>query len=402
MQKFKYKAVNIKKKTFKGVYLAENEIELRNALSKQGLYLISCSIVSNKTPNAFFSVTGKVKTSEITHFCRQYSIMINAGISIVDCLQSLKEQSYSNLFKKVINLIYEDVLSGSLLSEAMKKHKKVFPEFFSSMVYVGEMSGSLDVVLTNLANYYETDSKMRTKAKSAMIYPITLILLLVAVIGVMMFLVIPIFQKNLTKMGVEMPMITQIIFNISNFFVDNFQFIFLVLVLIYVIYYVIGKTEKGKYLYDTIKIKLPLIGKVQTNLITARFARGFGILINGGIGLVESMEIIANVLGNKNVEKRFRMAIEDVRRGMSLTLALDSYNLFPQLLIQMVAVGEKSATIDEVLLKCCSYFDSQVESAYSALTAVLQPIMLLIMGVVIGVVFIGIYSPMISIMKTIG
>ena len=163
MQKYKYTAFNLNKKKFTGTFLAESEDHLREELAKQNLFLISAKPVADKSPNPFFSTSSKVKISEITNFCRQFSILTNSGISIVDSLGMLKEQSYSSLLKRVLEMVHEDVKAGLLLSEALEKHPKIFPEFFRSMTYVGEMSGSLDTVLNDLANYYEMDDKMRRK-----------------------------------------------------------------------------------------------------------------------------------------------------------------------------------------------------------------------------------------------
>lgn len=401
MHKFKYKAVNIEKRVFSGTFMAESEDDLRKLLSDQNLYLIKSKMLSDKGPNAFFTMSGRVKMSELTHFCRQFSIMINAGVSIIDCLAVLKDQSYSSYFRKILAVVHEDVLSGLLLSEAMKKHPKVFPDFFHSMTHVGEMSGALDKVLVNLADYYEKDSKIRKKAKSAMIYPLTLLAMLVAVLAVMIIFVIPTFQESLSRLEVDMPAITTAIFNFSTFIAQNWKFILLAIIVLILVFYLAKKSPKGRLYLDKLKLHLPLIKTTQISMASSRFARGFGILLSSGMDIVNAMEIISNVIGNKDIENRFKMAINDVKRGMSLTLAFNSYKLFPDILVQMVSVGEKTGALDEVLLRSCSYFDEQVENAYNTLTSSLQPIMLLIMGGTIGFVFVGIYAPMLSIMQTL-
>lgn len=401
MQKYKYTAVDIDKKKFKGYFLAENEDDLRMQLSRQRLYLIHAVPVSDKPPSAFFSVTGKVKPLELTTFCRQFAIMISSGVSIVDSLNILKEQSYSSFFRKVLSAVYEDVKVGVLLSDAMAKHKKVFPHFFTSMTYVGEQSGMLDEVLRSVADYYETDTKIKGKAKSAMIYPAFLAVLMLAIVVLMVAFVIPTFEKSLSAIEVEMPTITVVIMNISHWFIDYWMYLFLGIVLLVVILIAVGRTEKGKYLYHTILLQLPIFGKVKISLISSNFARGFGLLLSGGMDVVDAMTVISAVLGNKNVEKRFRFAIADVREGKSLTESLSTYKLFPTIMIQMVSVGEKTGRVDKVLLQSGSYFDEQAERSLSAMTALIQPIMLGIMGAIVGLLFIAIYSPMLSIMKTL-
>ena len=398
MQKYKYVAVNLQKKKFTGYFIAENESHLARQLAEQNLYLISAKPVSDGTVNSFFTVSGRLKPGELTTFSRQFAIMVNSGVSILNTLSILKSQSFSGYFRRVLEVVYEDVKTGVMLSEAMKKHKRVFPEFFRSMVYVGEVSGALDKVLTSLADYYETDTAIKRKSKGAMIYPLLLLLMLVGIVVLMMVFVIPTFRNALVDLDIEMPALTMAIYNISDFFLQYWKELIIAVAAVAGIVWLLSMTQKGKYFFDMMRMKTPFIGKVNENLVTARFARGFGLLLSSGLDVLDAMEVICVVLGNRYVEKKFRAAIEDVRQGMSLTMAFETHRLFPDILIQMVSVGEKTGTVDEVLLRSCSFFDAQVETALSALTTVLQPIMLIIMGVVVAVMFIAVYSPILSIM----
>ncbi len=401
MQKFRYIAVDIDKKKFKGHFLAEDVEDLRIQLTRQGLYLIKATPESDKPPSAFFSVSGKVKISELTTFCRQFAIMINSGISIVDSLAILKEQSFSDFFKKVLAQVYDDVKVGILLSESMEKHPKVFPQFFTSMTFVAEQSGTLDEVLISCADYYENDAKIKSKTKSAMIYPLFLLIMMVAILCLMIIFVIPTFESALAQIEVDMPPLTSAIMSISHWFSKYWMFIFLAVVAVAVALIVIGRTEKGRYFYHSVVLGLPIFGKVQISLISSRFARGFGLLLSGGMDIVDAMNAIRRVLGNKNIEKRFELATQDVAEGKSLATALSDHRIFPTMLIQMVSVGEKTGSIDNVLLRSSSYFDDQAERSLSAMTTLLQPIMLVIMGGTIGILFYAIYSPMLSIMTTL-
>lgn len=399
MKKFKYTAINADKKKFTGTFMAEDEESLREQLILQKLYLVKSRAVSFKPPNAFFSVSGKVKVGELTTFCRQFSIMISSGILAIDCLSVLKSQSYTGYFKKVLEEMHEDVKAGKLISEAMEKHKNAFPEFFRSMTYVGEMSGTLDKVLVSLADYFESDSKLKAKTKSAMVYPIMLLVMLVAVVMLMMIFVIPTFRDSLAALDVEMPALTMTIFNFSEYLIANWMQIFLYVFVIFFLLSMFGKTKKGRYVYDTIKLKIPIIKNIQVNKASSKFARAFGLLIGSGMDIVEAMSIVSIVLGNKNIEKRFKVSAEAVTQGKTLTSALNEEKIFPDMLIQMISIGEKTDSIDEVLLKSCAFFDDLVERSLSRLTTILQPIMLLIMGLSVGVIFYAIYSPMLSIMN---
>ena len=401
MQKYKYVAVDIDKRKFKGQFLAENEDDLRLQLSRQRLYLIKAMPVSSKPPSAFFSVSGRVKTKELTTFCRQFAIMINSGISIVESLAVLREQSYSDFFKRVLAAVYEEVKVGLLLSEAMAKHKKVFPQFFTSMTYVGEQSGMLDEVLRSIADYYETDAKIRSKTVSAMLYPIFLAVLMIAIVVLMVAFVIPTFEDSLAELEVEMPPLTMAVMGISHWFAANWKYTVLGVVALVMILLAVGRTPRGKYFFHTLLLHIPLVGKAQTALISAKFARGFGLLLSSGMDVVDAMSVISAVLGNKNVEKRFQLATADVREGQSITSALTKYRLFPTILIQMVSVGEKTGSVDKVLLQSSSYFDDQAERLLTGMTTLIQPIMLGIMGLIVGLLFYAIYSPMIAIMQTL-
>ena len=327
MQKFKYTSINFDKMKFTGTFYVENEAALREELAKQRLYLVKAKAVSEAPPSAFFTATGKISIKELTVFCRQFAVMINAGVSVVDCLEVLKEQSYTMYFRKVLARVYEDVKSGLLLSEAMAKHKRVFPEYFRSMTYVGEVGGVLDKVMISVANYYENDYKIRSKVKSVLAYPIVLFCLTVIVLAVLTLYVIPTFRDSLAVMDVLMPGITLAMFRVSEFFLTWWKEILIVIFVIVAGLILFGKTKKGKYFYDTMKVRIPFMKKIQVATVTSRFARGFGLLIESGMDIVDALDVMANLMGNKNIERRFRMAIEDVKQGVPLAFALDRYKI---------------------------------------------------------------------------
>ena len=403
MQKFKYVAVNLQKQKIKGTFIAKDEKDLASQLAKQSLYVISCSPYSDKTPSAFFTLgTGKVKLSELTTFCRQFSIMQNTHIPILDCLDLLKNQNFTPYFKKILQVIYDDVKGGMVLSEALNKHAKVFPDFFRSMVYVGEMSGKLDMVFTSLADYYEKDSALKKKVKSALAYPMMLLFLTVGIIVLMFAMVVPSFRSSLSTLEVEPEGLTKAIYDISDFFSAYWTNLVLLIIIVGFILFLVLRTEKGKYAMDYLKVKLPFIKTVNRNIVTARFARGFGLLLSSGMDLNDAMHTVEIVLGNRYIKKRFHDAAESIRHGMSLTVAFDSYKLFPPMMIQMIEIGEKTASLDEVLTRSCAFFDGQVETTLNALVSKIQPIMLLIMGGIVGTLFVAVYSPMLTIMNRLG
>ena len=401
MKKFKYTAINLHGKKFQGSFLAESEDSLREQLAKQGLYLKSARAVTDKSPNPFFSLTGKVSVRELSAFARQFSIMISSGSSIVDSLAVLKGQAYTGFLKKVLDQVHESVKAGQLLSEAMSKHKRAFPNFFVSMVKIGELSGQLDTVLISIADYFESDAKLRARTKSALMYPAFLIVMAVALIVLMVALIIPTFRDALSSLNVEMPPLTIALYNISDAFRANWQYIALILVAVVALFLLFIRSRGGRVVWDRLKFVTPYVRDVIRGNIAARFCSAFSLLVAGGMDIADAMDEGVIVLGNKYVEQQFRRAAADVRQGMTLTMAMQSYNLFPPMLIQMLSVGEKTARIDEVLSRSSSFFESQVERSLTNLTGILQPLILLVIGACVGLLFYAVYAPLLQVMNTL-
>lgn len=402
MQQFKYTAVNLQKEKFSGTFIAQNEQDLAAQLAKQNLFLVTSSPYSGKTPSAFFTTgTGKVQLQELTTFCSQFSIMLTAGISVLETLESLKDQPFSAFFRNLLKMIYDDIRSGIMLSEALNKHKKVFPDFFRSMVYVGEASGNLEMVFKSLAEYYEKDNAIKRKTKSAFSYPIMLGCMTVAIVVLMLAFVVPTFRETLSDMDVTPSGITAVVFSLSDFLRNNWLYILAIFTVIGVLLFLFLRTKTGSIFKDKMILRLPVFKKIEVDLVTSRFARGFSLLLASGMDIVEALDTVKIVIGNQDVSARFAKATEEVKHGTSLSVAFEKYHLFPQIMLQMIAVGEKTATLDEVLVSSCSYFDDQVDASLTSATSKIQPVMLIIMGAIIGLLFIAIYSPMISIMESI-
>ena len=402
MQKYKYTAVNLENKKIKGTFIANDEKDLAEQLAKQSLYLVSASIYTGNTPSAFFTLgTGKVTLPELTSFCRQFAIMLNTHVPLLECIDILKNQSFSGYFRKILEVIYDDVKGGMLLSEALEKHAKVFPDFFRSMVYVGEMSGRLDVVFNALADFYERDSAMRQKLRSAMSYPLMLLGITLVIAIVMLVFIIPTMKDGLADMDVPIEGITKAVYDLSDFVLEWWSAILSVIMIIGIAIFLFLMTEKGKYTLDYLMVKTPLLKTIQINTLTARFARSFALLLSSGTDLTDALDAVSVVLTNRYMRKHFQIAIDYVRHGMSLTNAFESVGLFPSMLTKMVTIGERTNSLDDVLTRSCNYFDTQLEASFSSFSSKIQPIMLVFMAVVVGVMFIAIYSPMLSIMGTI-
>ena len=402
MKQYRYTAMTIDKEKISGTFLADSEKDLAIQLAKQNLFLVSASTYTGKTPSAFFTLgTGKVSMTDLTNFCRQFSIMINAGIPVAECLEGLKDQGYSSFFRDILQIIYEDVKSGMALSEATNKHSKVFPDFFRNMIYVGEVSGKLDSVLSSLADYYEKDSSIKRKTKSAFSYPLMLAAMTVGIVVLMLAFVIPTFRGALESLEVELNGLTAAVYSVSDFLLNYWLYILAIIVAIGLGLFLFIKTKTGAYLFDQFKLNMPLVKKVQIDMITSRFAKAFSLMLRSGMDVAEALDSTVIVIGNRDAERRFRMAADEVKHGSKLHAAFSKHKLFPDIMLQMISVGERTASLDDILNRSCNYFDEQVESSLNSMTSKIQPIMLLIMGALIGVMFLAVYSPMISIMTSL-
>lgn len=400
MRKFRYTAVNAEKKKYYGVFYAENESELRGELSKQNLFLISFKPLSDKTPNLFFSFCGKISSAETALFCRQFSVMLKSGISIPECLAQLKLQPFSGYMKKIIFMVEDDVKIGMLLSEAMRKRKKAFSDFFVGMIHVGEMSGGLEKAFNELADYYERETALNKKITDAFAYPVVLAILTAAVALLFLLFIIPAFQKTITAMpGVTLNALTRTVFALSDGLRTYGLGILAVLAAAFLVLFIFFGTKKGKYVKDTFAYRFGFARKVHKNVAASRFAKAASMLLSGGMNAADALETVKNVLGNRYAAKRFALAAEDVRRGASMSFALSAYGVFPDMLIRMIATGEKTGGIDEVLSRSYDFFVSQAEISLSRAMAIIKPALMGVMAVIIGLLFVAVYSPMLSVMK---
>lgn len=380
---------------------ASDLISLKANLKKDNLILVKAKIKKEKEPNTFFAVSSKVKLNEIVVFLRQFAVMIKAGTSISDSLNVLRNQKFTKAFQKVLLEVYLDVQSGVLLSDAFAKHPKVFPDFFVNMIAIGETSDSLDTVLERLANYYEKDRKVKRKAKSAMVYPSILFILIVIVFFFLTLFVLPQFEDTIKELGGDVPKITLIVMSISKFVKNNILYILLGVVGFILILFLFKRTNKGKYFFDCLKFYFPFLGSIEKNLITSRFSTAFIILLNSGMLITDILENLQKMLGNKLFDSKFKYSIEEVKRGKRIATAIENTKLFPPMLVQMINVGEKSGNLEEVLESTSSYFDEQVEASIVRATTALEPIMIILLGVVVAIVVLAVLLPIIALMQSI-
>ncbi len=401
MPLYKCKVINSSGQRQTVIREATDELSLKAQVRKDQIHMLSYKVVKEEKENEFFAISSKVKFNEVITFLRQFSVMLKAGIPISDCLNNLHKQKFTVTFRNVLQAVYLDVESGVLLSEAFAKHPKVFPRFFVSMVGIGEVSGTLDKVMSNMADYYENDRKIKKKASSAMVYPTLLICMIFVVIIFLCLFVLPQFEETITQLGGDVPKITQIVMGVSQFIQD---YIFIILpglaILIFGII-MFFKTKKGRYVKDLMMYHLPVISKIEKNLITSRFSRAFVILLGSGMSMIDILENLKKMLGNEIFTRKFEYTIEEVKRGRRIASSIEATRLFPPMLTEMINVGEKSGNIEEVLESTGSYFDEQVENSIAKAVATIEPIAIVMLGAVVALVVLSVLVPMMSMMNAV-
>jgi type IV pilus assembly protein PilC len=336
---------------------------------------------------------GKVKDKEMAIFTRQFSTMIDAGLPLVQCLNILAEQSDSKNLRTVTTRIARDVEAGSSLAEAFGKFPRTFDDLFTNMVEVGESGGILDVVLQRLSVYIEKAAALKRKIKAAMIYPLTIVSVAVIVVIFMLTFVIPTFATMFRNLGAELPLPTRIVLWLSGFVR---QWILLILVALGAGIYALKRyygTEAGQSVIDALLLKLPVFGTLIRKVAVARFTRTLGTLIASGVPILEGLRITARTAGNKVVERAVLTTRAVVTAGGTITEPLKTSTVFPPMVIQMINVGEQTGALDAMLAKIADFYDDEVDTAVTALTALLEPLMIVFLGVVIGGLVVAMYLP---------
>ncbi|MDD4244492.1 MAG: type II secretion system F family protein [Bacilli bacterium] len=399
MPKYRFKAKNIENKILRGVYVARDDDDLREIISNQGFFLISFRKIPESAQ--LFSFLEKIKPDDLTAFCRQFSIMVTAGIEISDCISTLRDNTKVKKLKTILEDVHKSLMEGVMLSEAFAKYPKTFPQFFTNMIYIGELSGNMDFVLNRLADYYENDAKVKKKIKSSLTYPKILLLLSVAVVIVLSVFVMPMFSDLFSGFSAELPPLTVTINNITFFIRDNIGLLLAGGIIFYILLILFGRTKIGRQVIDYIKLKGPIIKNVTISSVTARFARGFGVLVESGMQIIDSIEIIGRLLGNVAVEKQFIIVTSEIKRGQPIAKSLETIDIFPTMLIEMVKVGEESGAIDKVLNKTANYFDDQVTNSIQKMTTFIEPMFILTVAGIIVVILLSVFLPMMGLMDAI-
>jgi len=344
----------------------------------------------------------KVTDKDIVVFTRQFATMIGAGLPLVQCLEILASQSDNKSFGQIIGEVKMDVESGTTFADALKKHPKVFSALYSNMVQAGEIGGALDVTLIRLAAQLEKAAKLKSQIKTAMVYPSAIMGVAIIVITVLLVFVIPIFAKMFSDFGGTLPGPTLFVMGVSELLQ---KYIFLVIVALGVGVYALKKyyeTAGGRFLIDTLVLKLPVAGDLIRKISVAQFTRTFGTLLKSGVPIMEGLEIVARIAGNVIVQNAIMEARTSVGEGKTLSEPLGKTGVFPPMVVQMINVGEATGALDEMLGKIADFFDDEVDAAVGALTALLEPMLMVFLGTVIGFIVIAMYLPIFKMASVVG
>ncbi len=385
----------------KGEVSAKSKEEALEQLKKQNLTVTTL----DEKAGFSFGLGGGVGDKDIVVFTRQFGTMINAGLPLVQCLDILANQSDNKALAKAVGETKVAVEGGSTLADALRKHPKVFDELYCNMIHAGETGGLLDTILGRLSKHIEKAMKLKGQIKSAMVYPSAIIGVAVIVISVLMIWVIPIFAKMFTelsggKMGLPGP--TQLVIDISNFMQSYFLLIIAgIAASVWGIkkYY---KTAQGKLFIDTVLLKAPIFGDLIRKASTAKFTRTLGTLISSGVPLLEALNICAKTSGNKVIELSLMDARVSISGGKTIAEPLQKSNVFPKMVTQMIAVGESTGALDAMLGKIADFYEEEVDQAVAALTALLEPLMMVFLGTIIGFIVVAMYLPIFSMASAIG
>ena len=397
---YKYKAISQKGEVIEGFFEGNDESDVL-AMLKGNNYMpveIEKDIGEAAKIDLF---APKIKKKDLAIFCRQFFTMLDAGIGIVKCIDILEKQTENKTLVKALGILHEDVQKGFTLSEAMKTHPKVFPSLLINMVEAGEFSGNLDVIMERMAVHFEKENKLENKIKSALTYPIALGFISIAVVIFLLVAVMPTFIGMFESSGQALPMPTQILLKISNSLTEIWYIYVAVVMGIIIGFISFKKTNSGRTFLDGLKLKIPIVKDTNVKIITSRFTRTLSTLISSGMPLLQSIEIVGKVVGNKVVQDRLEIANEDIRKGVSLSRTIKEVNVFPPMVDSMIKIGEESGSLDDILYKTADFYDEEVEVALQKMTALMEPVMLVVMALIIGFIVISMALPMFDMVNTI-
>lgn len=393
MAKFKYKEIDSSGKVVQGTMEANSQSDVISAIKTRGARPVS--VVQDTSISSSLDIKigkKKVKSRDLSIFAKQLYTMLHAGMPLLSCIETLGEQTEHPTLREALSFIHQDLQKGAIFSTSIQKRPDVFPPLFYSMVRSGELSGNLDRVLNNLAIHYQKEAKIQAQIKSAMTYPI---IILIAAIGVTVLLIVklvPMFKDMFN--GRQLPGITVFILNLSDLLIHKW---YIIIAVIFATVFVIRtylSTATGRLQFDRRKLNLPIIGKYMKIIVSSRFASTLAVLITSGIPIIQAIESSAEITGNKFIEKKMENVLDNIKKGSPMSFELKKLKIFPPMMISMIKIGEESGAIDTMLSKTSEIFEEELEEAIKKMTSLMEPVIIILIGGIVAVVLLSIYLPM--------
>ncbi|MBV1757632.1 MAG: type II secretion system F family protein [Dethiosulfatibacter sp.] len=403
MPNFKYTAMDNKGKRMKGTFTAASANDVSEMLKEKKFFPVHIEeAVRKSNSESIFERFSKVSNKDLAVFCRQFYAMLNAGIPIINCIDIIQQQTVKKKFQGVIADLFEQLQKGYTFSEALKQNADIFPNIMINMVEAGEVSGNLDLIMERLSQHFEKEYKINNKIKSAMAYPAVLAFVTVSVVIFLLVAVMPTFVSMFEGTGVPLPTPTLIILGISDFLQNRW---YVVIGVIALIIYVLAKTRENDNLregQDKFLLKrMPILNDINTKIVSSRFTRTMSTLIGSGVELLTAIEITSRVTGNKYVERILAKVSEDVKKGVPMSDPLKHYGIFPPMIPSMIKIGEDSGSLDNILDKTANFYDDELDTAIQKLTSLVEPIMIVFMGVIVGFIVVAMMMPMFDMLQTV-
>ena len=401
---YQYKGIDSRTgKEVKGKLNALSKAEAMSEIKRKGLYISEIIEKKESILNKDLNITiGKpVKNQDFVVFCRLLATLLNAGTPIVDSIRLLSDQVSSKALKNALNDIYQDIRSGTSFSESCKKFPKIFDKVFVNMVIAGEISGDLEKVMDRLAVFYEKEHRIRGKVKSAMTYPIVVSIVAIIVVIILLTKVLPSLLNNLLSVGGEIPVPTKIVIAISDFLIEKWYICLMIVLLFVLIYVAIKRHPKGQYMFDLVKLKIPVFGMLNQKQIIARITRTMASQFASSVPVLQILSMSAEVANNLVIAKVLKQSRESLRRGSSLSEPFAQSWVFPKLVSHMIAIGEETGQLDMMLEKIADFYEEEVDQMATRLSAILEPLMIAILGIIVGFIVLAAMMPMFSIYENV-
>lgn len=394
---YKYVAKDKDAKDISGIVEAQSQNEAENILRKKNLVIISLK----ETKVGIGLRSNRVPLDDLVIFSRQLATMIDSGITLVAALEILKGQIENKALAAIVSKIYQDVGEGKSFCDAVAKHKTAFSEFYISMVKAGEISGMLDEVLDRLALYLEKTAALRRKVQSSLVYPIVVVVMAFLITAVLLLKVVPTFKSIFEMLGGTLPLPTQILILVSDIFKKFFLVILIMFGFLGFLFKRYIGTPTGRYRFDSFLLKLPIFGSLFLKVGVARFTRTFSTLVKSGIPILNALEIVSKTAGNKVIEEAIDNARQAIRQGESIWRPLEKSKVFPNMVVKMIGIGEQAGELEKMLSKIADFYEEQVDNAVSALTSIIEPLVIAFLGVVIGGIVLALFLPIFKITELV-